>query len=198
MPQANPPARRMTKSEETNLLRLGRLNKDGAIAAQKERTKTALAEFEMRLASQFSYDQRQAWADLVASAKAHTAALDQQLAADCRRLGIPEVSDRKSPFIGMAAARTPAKSGAPSFAVSRSPGSQHSRPQRSHGSRMDTDASRPLSYPPRSTATKPANCLPTCRLLSNSYPRSTISQSRKHCSRARRLPRCSGPRTIPA
>lgn len=90
MPQANPPARRMTKSEETNLLRLGRLNKDGAIAAQKERTKTALAEFEMRLASQFSYDQRQAWADLVASAKAHTAALDQQLAADCRRLGIPE------------------------------------------------------------------------------------------------------------
>jgi hypothetical protein len=80
----------MTKSEQTNLLRLGRLNKDGAIAAQKEQTKAALAEFEMRLASEFSYDQREAWADLMAAAKSHVAEIDRRLAEDCRRLGIPE------------------------------------------------------------------------------------------------------------
>lgn len=82
--------RRMTRAEQSDLQRLGKLNKDGAILAQKERTKLALAEFEMRLASEFSYDQREAWADLMASAKAHVAALDRQLAEDCRRLGIPE------------------------------------------------------------------------------------------------------------
>ena len=82
--------KRMTRAEQSDLLRLGKLNKDGAILAQKERTKIAAAEFEMRLVSQFSYDQREAWADLMASAKAHVAALDQQLAEDCRRLGIPE------------------------------------------------------------------------------------------------------------
>ena len=83
-------AGRMTRAEQSDLQRLGKLNKDGAIVAQKERTKAALAEFEMRLASEFSYDQREAWADLMASAKVHVAALDRQLAEDCRRLGIPE------------------------------------------------------------------------------------------------------------
>jgi hypothetical protein len=83
-------ARRMSKTEQRNLERLGKLNKDGAILAQKERTKTALAEFEMRLASQFSFDQREAWADLMASAKTHAAEMDRRLAEDCRRLGIPE------------------------------------------------------------------------------------------------------------
>jgi hypothetical protein len=82
--------RRMSKGEQANLFRLGKLNKDGAIAAQKEQTKAALAEFEMRLASQFSYDQREAWADLMASAKSHVAEIDRKLAEDCRRLGIPE------------------------------------------------------------------------------------------------------------
>jgi hypothetical protein len=82
--------RRMSKAEQQNLLRLCRLNKDGAIAAQKERTKTALAEFEMRLASKFAYDQREAWADLMASTQRHATEMDRQLAEDCRRLGIPE------------------------------------------------------------------------------------------------------------
>ena len=82
--------RRMTKAEQANLLRLGKLNKDGAIAAQKEQTKAALAEFEMRLASEFSYDQREAWADLMSSAKAHVDEIERKLAEDCRRLGIPE------------------------------------------------------------------------------------------------------------
>lgn len=84
------PPRSMTRAEQGDLLRLGKLNKEGAILAQRERTKAALAEFEMRLASQFAYDQREAWADLMASAKAHIAELDGLLAEDCRRLGIPE------------------------------------------------------------------------------------------------------------
>jgi hypothetical protein len=44
----------------------------------------------MRLAARFSHDQREIWADLMRTAEAHVAELDRRLAADCRRLGIPE------------------------------------------------------------------------------------------------------------
>ena len=81
---------RMTKAEQENLLRLGRLNRDGAIAEAKRHTADAAADFEMRLAAAFSYDKRKAWAELMRSAKARVAEPDRQLAADCLRLGIPD------------------------------------------------------------------------------------------------------------
>jgi hypothetical protein len=92
-------ARRMTRAEQSDLLRLAKLNRDGAIIAAKRRTAEALAEFDMRLAANFSFDQREVWAKLVASAKAHAAALDRQLADDCERIGIP-ASFRPSITIG--------------------------------------------------------------------------------------------------
>jgi hypothetical protein len=81
---------RMTKAEQDNLLRLGRLNREGAIAEAKRRTADAAADAEMRLASEFSFNQRSTWAELMRSAKVHVATVDQALAEDCRRLGIPE------------------------------------------------------------------------------------------------------------
>jgi len=80
----------MAKAEQENLLRLGRLNRDGAIAEAKRHTAEAAADFEMRLAAEFSYDKREVWAELMRSAKARVAELDRQLAADCLRLGIPD------------------------------------------------------------------------------------------------------------
>jgi hypothetical protein len=79
----------MTRAEQENLLRLGKLNRDGAIAEAKRHTADAAADFEMRLAAEFSYDKREVWSELMRSAKARVAELDRQLAADCLRLGIP-------------------------------------------------------------------------------------------------------------
>jgi hypothetical protein len=81
---------RMTKADQENLLRLGRLNRDGAIAEAKRHTADAAADFEMRLAAEFSYDKREVWTELMRSAKARVAELDRQLAADCLRHGIPD------------------------------------------------------------------------------------------------------------
>jgi hypothetical protein len=80
----------MAKAEQENLLRLGRLNREGAIAEAKQRTADAAADFEMRLAAAFSYDQRETWVALMSAAKSQVAAFDNELAEDCRRLGIPE------------------------------------------------------------------------------------------------------------
>jgi hypothetical protein len=79
----------MTKAEQANLLRLGKLNRDGAIAEARRHTAEAAADFAMRLAARFSFDQRDAWAELMRTAKSHVSEIDHRLAADCARLGIP-------------------------------------------------------------------------------------------------------------
>ena len=99
--------RRMTKAEQANLQRLGKLNKDGAIAAQKERTKQALAEFEMRLAAQFTYDQRETWAYLMASAKRHVDEMDR------RRAEVPWLFIRQQTGSGVLVCCTIPTSGRP-------------------------------------------------------------------------------------
>jgi hypothetical protein len=81
---------RLSSAEQTNLARLARLNRDGAIAGIKARTTDAIAEYEMKMAAEFSYDQREVWADLMHAAKARVSELDSLLAEDCRRLGIPQ------------------------------------------------------------------------------------------------------------
>jgi hypothetical protein len=48
------------------------------------------ADFEMKLASQFKFDQREVWAELMAKAKEAVAEADRKLGEDCSRLGIPE------------------------------------------------------------------------------------------------------------
>jgi hypothetical protein len=80
----------LTKTEQDNLVRIAKLNRDGAIADARRRTADAAADYEMYLASEFAYDQRETWADLMHTAKARISELDNLLAEDCRRLGIPE------------------------------------------------------------------------------------------------------------
>jgi hypothetical protein len=82
--------RKMTRAEQDNLLRIAKLRRDGAIADTRSRIAEAVADYEMRMAAEFSYDQREIWADLMHTAKARVNELDSVLAEDCRRLGIPE------------------------------------------------------------------------------------------------------------
>jgi hypothetical protein len=80
---------RMSRAEQDNLLRLGRLNVTGAKASAKARTAELIADFEMRLAADYAFDQREVWAKLTAQANAAVKELDAKLAEDCRKLGIP-------------------------------------------------------------------------------------------------------------
>jgi hypothetical protein len=82
--------KKITRAEQENLLRIARLRRDGAIADTKCRIAEAVADHEMRMAAEFSYDQREIWVELMHTAKARVSELDSQLAEDCRRLGIPE------------------------------------------------------------------------------------------------------------
>jgi hypothetical protein len=81
---------RLTKAEQDNLVKLAKLNREGAVAGIKAKTAVAVADYEMHLAAEYKFDQREIWADLTHSAKARVNELDSLLAEDCRRLGIPE------------------------------------------------------------------------------------------------------------
>jgi hypothetical protein len=84
------PDQKLTKAEQDNLVKLARLNREGAVAGIKAKTADAIADYEMHMAAEYKFDQREIWADLTHSAKARVNELDAMLAEDCRRLGIPE------------------------------------------------------------------------------------------------------------
>lgn len=90
--------RPMTRAERDDLIRLAKLRERTAKSDAKRRSAEMMADFEMKLAAQFSYDDRKLWSKLKASAEAAVAEADRKLAEDCRRLGIPE---NFRPEIGM-------------------------------------------------------------------------------------------------
>jgi hypothetical protein len=87
---ADSPAVRLTKAEQDNLSRLAKLNRDGAIADIKRKIADATTDFEMQMAAEYRFDQREVWADLMHTAKTRVNELDAMLAEDCWRLGIPD------------------------------------------------------------------------------------------------------------
>jgi hypothetical protein len=87
---ADSPAVRLTKAEKDNLLKLAKLDRDGAIADITRKITDAIDDFEMQLAAEYRFDQREVWADLMHTAKTRVNELDSMLAEDCRTLGIPD------------------------------------------------------------------------------------------------------------
>jgi hypothetical protein len=80
----------MTRAEREDLIRLAKLRERTAKSDAKRRSADMAADFEMKLASQFSFDQREVWSELMAKAREAVAEADRRLGEDCRRLGIPE------------------------------------------------------------------------------------------------------------
>ncbi len=79
----------MTRKDREDLLQLVRLRVKVAKSKAKRRSTELRANFEEQLATIHKADEEH-WRDLTAQAEAGIAALDAELAARCRELGIPE------------------------------------------------------------------------------------------------------------
>jgi len=80
----------MTKSEREDLQRLLRQREKVQKSAVKLRSSKLLADFENALASEFSFDDDQVWAEAAKAAQGEVDKAQRRVAARCRDLGIPE------------------------------------------------------------------------------------------------------------
>jgi hypothetical protein len=80
----------MTESEREDLQRLIRQREKVLKSAAKQRSAELLADFENQMGQQFSFDQDEVWEQAVKSAEPVVRKAQEQIAARCRQLGIPE------------------------------------------------------------------------------------------------------------
>jgi hypothetical protein len=80
----------ITKAERDDLLRVARLREKMAKTAAARRSAELLADFEKQLASIYSFDQSEVWAQAHAAAGKAFVEANAAIAENCRKLGIPE------------------------------------------------------------------------------------------------------------
>lgn len=79
----------MSNAERERLLKVARLREKVANGAVTARSRQLMADFEQQLASVYSFDQEEVWAESMHAAKAAADVSDRAIAADFERLGIP-------------------------------------------------------------------------------------------------------------
>jgi hypothetical protein len=80
----------ITRAERGDLLKIARLRARVALGEIEQRSAELLADFEQQLASVYSFDTNDVWAVAEAAAEAAVDKAAADIAAECRRLGIPK------------------------------------------------------------------------------------------------------------
>jgi hypothetical protein len=80
----------MNKTEREDLQRLVRQHEKVMKSAARQRSSELLADFENQMGQEYSFDQDETWAQAAAAAQHLVKQCQDQVAARCRELGIPE------------------------------------------------------------------------------------------------------------
>lgn len=80
----------MTKSDRDTLIKIARQRERVAKSSAKERSKQLIADFEEQLDRRYSFDENEVWAAAEASVSAALEKAQDQIAAECERIGIPK------------------------------------------------------------------------------------------------------------
>ena len=79
----------VTRAEREDILRVARQRERVAKSDVRRRTAELRADFEAKLAAEFSYDQSAIWEAAAEAAKLAVQEADERIAKECERLGIP-------------------------------------------------------------------------------------------------------------
>jgi hypothetical protein len=88
----------MTKGEREDLHRLIRQREKVLKSAAKQRSAELIADFENQMGQEYSFDQDEVWAEAEEAAEREVAKAQARVAAQCRKLGIP---DRFAPSLDL-------------------------------------------------------------------------------------------------
>jgi hypothetical protein len=78
-----------TRAEREDILRIARQREKVAKSEARRRSSELKADFENKLASHFSFDQSPVWAAAMCQADLVVKEMDERIAAECEKLGIP-------------------------------------------------------------------------------------------------------------
>src|SRR4051794_33258265 len=84
-----PAEKPITRSEREDILRVARQCEKVAKSGAKRRTAELRADFEAKMAAEYSFDQRSVWKAATEAAKRVVAEADKRVAEECVKLGIP-------------------------------------------------------------------------------------------------------------
>ena len=80
----------LTKGERETLLKLARQREKLAKSGADERAAHLVADFELQLDREFAFDENEVWKEATKRAEAVVAKANEEIAAECIRLGIPQ------------------------------------------------------------------------------------------------------------
>lgn len=83
-------AETMNRADRETLIKIARQRERVAKSESKERSARLMADFEKQLDRRYSYDENEVWEKAVEIAERTVAEANKQIAAECKRLGIPD------------------------------------------------------------------------------------------------------------